>query len=190
MLLRLAPLPLLTAWDDPKLAELMRGLAAVPHAEAAFTERKNLAALAAPVETHGRLVWRRPAYLAKITEPPDAETLVVEGDRLTVTEGELDEVTPRRLDLSADPALRALVEAVRGTLAGDLPALSASYEVKMQGDLASWRLLLTPRAPEVASYLTRATLAGTRAALRSVAFVQANGDTSVMTITPDAADAT
>ncbi|MBS0561256.1 MAG: outer membrane lipoprotein carrier protein LolA [Proteobacteria bacterium] len=177
----LAPLTLLAAWSDPPLEALMRRLAAVQAAEATFTERKTLAALTAPVVTHGRLVWRRPSYLAKITDPPDAETLVADGDRLTVTEGE---AAPRMLDLSAEPGLRALVDAVRGTLAGDLAALSASYAVALAGDPAAWSLILTPRSAEVSRYLTRAVLGGTEAALRSVEFAQANGDVSVMTITP------
>jgi len=178
-------LPLLAAWSDPPLETLMRRLAAVQRAEATFTERKTLAALAEPVVTHGHLVWRRPAYLAKITDPPDAETLVVDGDTLTVSGGaDGEHAAPRRLDLSGEPGLRALVDAVRGTLAGDLVVLSAAYAVTMAGGLADWTLTLTPRAPEVARYLTRAVLGGTGAALRSVAFAQPNGDGSVMTIAP------
>ena len=54
---------------------------------------------------------------------------MVDGNRLTLTEA--DE-TPRVIDLDGEPAIRALVDAIRGTLSGDLSALRRSYTVTME----------------------------------------------------------
>jgi hypothetical protein len=167
---------------EAPLNELMQALAAVPEGRASFTEQKTLAALSAPVVTHGRLAYRRPDYLEKVTYPPNQETLVVNGSHLTFA---MAEETPHALDLDQEPAIRALVDAMRGTLAGDLPALQRGYTITMDGDLAAWRLTLVPREATVAQLLRQVVIAGSGAALHAVDSVQPNGDTAEMTIEPD-----
>ncbi len=62
-------------------------LARVPESNATFVEVKTLAMLTRPLRASGRLAYRRPAHLEKITLEPQAESLVVDGDKLTFTEG-------------------------------------------------------------------------------------------------------
>lgn len=159
----------------------MRLLAAVPARAAAFQETRTLAALTAPVVSHGRLSYRRPDHLEKQTEAPVRETLVVDGDLLTLSQ---DGQPARTIDLDAQPALGALVTAIAGTLAGDGRRLTASYSVTLQGDAASWRMLLVPLDRQVAGLVRSITLSGAGDAVRGVDTVQANGDTDVMTIEP------
>ncbi len=161
------------------LDDLMRRLAAVPESRASFVEEKTVAALAQPVRSQGWLAYRRPGYLEKATTGPVPENLLVDGDRLSLL---LQGQQPRLIDLNAEPALAALVDAVRGTLSGDLPTLRRSYAVAMQGDLGAWRLTLTPLRPPLTDMLRGVTVEGAGTALRSVLTVQANGDRSVMTI--------
>jgi hypothetical protein len=186
MLLLLAALALgwagPTAGAEPPLDELMRRLASVQQSRASFTEQKDVTALTAPVRTQGRLAYRRPDYLEKVTAPPNPETLVVEGSNLTFAVGE---EAPRRIDLDQEPALRALVDTVRGTLSGDLDALRRGYTVTMGGDLDAWRLTMVPRDPAVARLLRQVVIEGIGTDLRVVSIAQANGDSSVMTIEPD-----
>ncbi len=159
----------------------MRRLAAVPERQAIFEEDKTIAALAAPVHANGRLAFRRPAYLEKITYPPAAETIVVDGSRLALTMG--DE-PPRTVDLDAHPEVGALVEAIRGTLAGDLPALRRNYSVGMDGSASgAWRLTLQPAGARVARLVRQVEIDGQGTDVRRVDIREANGDRSVMTIT-------
>src|SRR5689334_17857762 len=83
----LASVPLARADPAPPvwLQDLMARMAQVPERREAFREEKHFAALDTPLISSGQLVYRRPAYLGKITTQPDAETLVVDGDRLTLT---------------------------------------------------------------------------------------------------------
>ena len=159
----------------------MRRLAAVPESRASFVEEKTIAALTEPVRSTGWLVYRRPDHLEKTTTAPATESLVVDGDRLAVTEAGQP---PKVIDLAGEPAVAALVEAVRGTLAGDLPALRRSYEVSMQGGLDAWRLTLTPSGRPLTGLLRQVVVDGTGTSLRSVWIAQANGDRSLMTIGP------
>src|SRR5690242_12681232 len=89
------------------LDELMRRMAAVAERRATFTEEKTVTALSQPVRTNGRLVYRRPSYLEKVTYPPHAESIVVKDGRLSVT---LGDEPPRSVDLADYPEVGALVE--------------------------------------------------------------------------------
>jgi outer membrane lipoprotein-sorting protein len=159
----------------------MQALASVPARRAQFVEVKSIAALSQPINTTGTLVYRRPSYLAKIAAPPHAEQLVVDGQRLWLTEGDQPSHV---IDLDSRPQLRALVDAIRGTLSGDLALLQRSYHVAMTGKLAAWHLTLTPSDPAVASLLRFIVIDGTGATPHMIRTVQANGDESRMTINP------
>ena len=160
----------------------MRHLAAIPESHAAFTEVKTIAALSEPVRSEGRLIYRRPGHLEKITTGPVPESLMVDGDRLSMVS---DDQPPRLVELDSEPALRALVDAVRGTLSGDLATLHRSYVVSMEGTPAGWQLILTPRQP-LAGLLRQISVEGAGSDLHVVRVVQANGDQSLMTIRPAA----
>jgi hypothetical protein len=161
--------------------ELMQALASVPARRADFIEIKSIAALSQPISANGTLDYRRPDYLAKITAPPHAEQLVVDGERLTLAEGD---AAPHDIDLDSRPQLRALVDAVRGTLSGNLVLLRHWYDVGMTGSVAAWRLTLTPTDPGIASLLKFIAIEGTGATPRTIRTVQVNGDESRMTINP------
>jgi hypothetical protein len=160
---------------------LMQMLASVQESQATFTEVKVMANLTRPLQDSGRLSYRRPSHLEKVTIEPLAESLVVDGDRLTLTEGG---AAPQVVDLNAEPMIRGLVDAIRGTLSGDLAMLRRAYRVSMQGDLAAWRLTLIPTDPRVAQLIASTTIEGAGTSLRAVQTRQTNGDDMRMTITP------
>lgn len=163
------------------IGELMHRLAAIPESHVAFTEVKTLSALTEPVRSQGRLVYRRPGHLEKITTGPVPESLMVDDDRLSMIS---DDQPPRLIELDSEPALRALVDAVRGTLSGDLATLRRSYDVAMQGTLSGWQLILTPRGQPLTKLLRQITVEGAGSDLHALRVIQANGDQSLMTIRP------
>ncbi len=154
-------------------------LAQVEESNARFDEIRTFAMLTRPLRATGRLQYRRPAQLAKITEQPQPESLVVDGGRLTLTEAD---APPRVIALASEPVIRALVDAIRGTLSGDLAALRQSYAVTMEGTVSGWRLTLVPSNQSVARLVTRTVIEGSGTALHLVQTTQANGDEMRMTI--------
>ncbi len=161
---------------------LMQMLASVQESQATFTEVKVMANLTRPLQDSGRLSYLRPSHLEKVTVEPLAERLVVDGDRLTLAEGG---AAPRVIDLNAEPMIRGLVDAIRGTLSGDLAMLRRTYQVSMQGDVSAWRLILTYSTdPSVARMIASTTIEGAGTSLRVVQTRQTNGDDTRMTITP------
>lgn len=169
------------AADGLDLPALMAGLAAVPERRAAFQETRRFAALDQPLISTGHLLYRRPAYLAKTTDWPQPESLVVDGGRLVLTAGN---EAPRVLDLGALPELRVLVDAIRGPLAGDLAALRRAFAVTATGSTDGWTLSLAPLDPRAARLLRQAQVSGRRAEVTAVRLLQANGDEQQMAIRP------
>ncbi|MBV9736386.1 MAG: hypothetical protein JO209_10800 [Acidisphaera sp.] len=90
----------------------------------------------------------------------------------------------RTLDLRDQPALDALVDAVRGTLAGDIGLLRRHFDVGLEGSAQAWRLTLTPTDPAVARFMRVVRIDGGGSEVRVVDTVEANGDSTHMTIGP------
>ena len=59
------------------------------------------------------------------------------------------------LRLNDYPAIRAFVESIRGTLAGDLAALRRYYRVELEGTWSDWRLHLLPADQQMAELVLR-----------------------------------
>lgn len=158
----------------------MARLAAVPERRATFRETRRFAALDQPLESTGRLLYRRPDYLEKLTDFPEREQLVMDGGRLVLTSAQ---DAPRVVDLQSQPELRTLADALRGPLSGDIAALQRAFTIRLEGTDAAWQLDLQPRDPRAARLLRRVTVGGAGAEIRTLLLVQANGDEQRMTIT-------
>ena len=149
---------------------------------ATFVEKKYIAILDRPVESSGELAFTPPDRLEKITTKPRPERVVV--DRDTVT---LERAGKRHsLRLRENPAVAVLVESIRGTLAGDLATLTRTYSVGLDGTPERWRLVLRPLQPELATLADRIEIGGSQAQVATVEIFQADGDRSVMSLSPAA----
>ena len=182
LLLTLVAAPAAAAdWD---LKRLMQDLGQVKSAQGRFVERRHLAILTAPLESSGTLLYVAPDRLEKRTLAPRIESLLLEGDRLTMESAE-----PKRrrtLQLDHYPALGVFVDSIRATLAGDLAALTRAYHVELAGEERKWRLLLRPVDAETQQMVSEIRIGGSRNWVSSIEFLQPGGDRSVMTVTRDA----
>ena len=170
-----------TADREWGLEQLMQQLAQVRHVKGTFTERKHLRILDKPLDFSGTLVYTAPAHLEKHTLLPRAQSLILDRDELVIEDR--DRKQRRVLQLQAYPVIWALVESIRATLAGDLPALNRFYRVDLEGRENQWRLLLRPTDTRLGALLTIVRISGQGRHVRSVEIVEAEGDRSVMTIT-------
>lgn len=160
--------------------ELFQALGQGKPRRAAFQEKKTLALLDRPVESSGELSFTPPARLEKKTTRPRAERILIEGDLATIERNNKQQT----VRLSQQPAIAALIDSIRSTLAGDLNALTKSYSAAVAGDASKWRLTLRPLDSTVSSIVEHVEIAGTQGVVRTVEIFQADGDKSVMTLTP------
>lgn len=158
----------------------MARLAQAPERRASFVEEKTLAALDTSLRSEGRLDYRKPDHLEKVTTAPRYESLVVDGGRLVVDSGT---DAPRVVELDGQPEIRTLIDTIRGALSGDLALLRRSYDVSGTGTASDWHIVLHPRDPAVARLVREVRLAG-GSDLRSIASTAPDGDTDTLTVTP------
>jgi Outer membrane lipoprotein carrier protein LolA-like len=167
LLSSLCCVPFTVRAQTAQVEALMRAMRAVPERLDAFTEERAIPELDLPLPSSGVLRWRAPDRLEKHTTSPIDERLVVEGDRLLYERA--DRGVRREFGLDDQPEMRALVEAVRATLAGDLPALSRHYEVAFDGSpTGDWRLALTPVSVRVRAAVQRILVSGRGAQVLAV----------------------
>lgn len=173
-----APAPPAAEAAGGDLAAVMHLLAGRRHGRVDFVEQHFLSVLKRPVESFGVMTYDAPDRLEKRTVEPRPESLLLDGDQLTIER----KGRARVLDISAYPSIAPLIESIRATLAGDQPALERLFAVDFMGSVARWRLVLTPRDPTVAKTIARVEIDGARDALLEVEIREPNGDRSRMTL--------
>jgi outer membrane lipoprotein-sorting protein len=165
------------AWD---VAALMRLLRAHPPGRATFHETKQVSILDRPLESSGELVFTPPDKLEKRVTSPGAERMVADRERLVLERGDRKQV----LQLRDYPEVAVLIESIRGTLAGDREALERLYALELSGEERAWRLVLKPRDAALGRLVERVEIDGAGARVQRVTVDQADGDRSLMQITP------
>jgi hypothetical protein len=132
------------------------------------------------VESTGELVFTPPDRLEKRSVGLNAERMVVDRESLSIERGGRKQT----LSLRDHPQIAVFVESIRGTLAGDRASLERTYTLALDGDAQRWRLVLKPRDPQLARIVSRIIIGGMQAQVRRVEIEQADGDRSVMVVTP------
>jgi outer membrane lipoprotein-sorting protein len=164
------------------LQPLMAALHQVRSSTSRFVETRKVHLLNQALRSSGRLIYVAPDQLRKETAEPVPERLTVNGDHLTVErQGE----RTRDISLRDYSEVGALVEGIRATLAGDLPALTRYFTVTPDGGPNAWILTLTPREPRLLQLVTAIRIKGSQAVITEVETTEADGDSSDMVVSPD-----
>lgn len=166
---------LAASWD---IDQLMQSLAKTAAGRASFTEKKYLSMLERPVESSGELRYIAPDRLEKRTVKPRPETMLVEGDTLTMERGR----QTHTLQLSDYPELAGFIDSIRGTLAGNRKALERTFRLKLEGSAERWTLTLFPTDAKLLTMVHLIEISGTRDNVRSINIIQTDGDRSLMSI--------
>jgi hypothetical protein len=182
----LAGLLLFCSLASPALAEVtldgtMQALAARRQGLAEFSEEKSIPELSSPLPSTGTLSWTAPDRLEKHTTWPAEETLRVEGNRLLL-ERPAQKIR-QELSLDQSPEIRPFVEAIRATLAGDLPTLRQYYDVSFAPQAEGWRMVLVPLSPRIRIALQQVEIHGEGSAVLQVETRGSDGVTRLR-ITP------
>jgi hypothetical protein len=172
------------AEPDRTLVELMSDFSQRRHDHVRFTERQFIAILKRPVDSSGELFYDAPDRIEKRTLLPKSETMVLEGDTVTIRRG----ARTLTLALRDHPEIAPLIESIRATLAGDLAFLQSAYVVTFTSSAVDWTLKLVPRDARAAALIAQIRIAGSMARIREMEFLRGDGDRSVMTALAEPAD--
>jgi outer membrane lipoprotein-sorting protein len=164
------------------LPALMATLRQVRSSTARFTETRYSHLLNQAQHSSGRLIYVAPDQLQKQTIEPRSAKLTINGDRLTI---EQQGQPNRAISLHDNSEVGALVESIRATLAGDLPALTRYFNITPEGDPNNWRLTLVPREPKLRELVASIQIRGERGLVRAVQTTEADGDRTDMAVIPE-----
>jgi outer membrane lipoprotein-sorting protein len=168
----------LAAQPEFTVDQLMSMLAQRQQGEVKFTETDYLQVLDQPVKSSGVLVYKAPDHLEKRTLEPKKESMILEGDQLTVQRGH----KTYHMQVSAYPQAAPYVDAIRDTLAGNQAGLEKVFKVGFTGTRDAWKLELTPLDKGAARKVRTVEIDGGGDVIHSIRILQADGDKSVMTL--------
>jgi hypothetical protein len=164
------------------LSTLMAAMHQVRSSNAQFVELRYFHLLNQPQRSSGKLLYVAPNYLQKTTTEPTPSRLTISGDRLTI---EQQGQSNRAIALQDYSAIGTLVDSTRAVLAGDLPALTRSFTATLAGAPDGWTLTLEPRDAKLREMVASIRIQGVRDTIRDVLTLQADGDRTDMTVTPE-----
>lgn len=179
LLLAFWGLGLPAAWAM-ELPDLMALLAQNQRGEARFVEQRWVNGLTQPLQSSGTLSFVAPSRFSRVTLEPSLESMSVEGRSVTLKRAGRS----RTLSLDAVPEVAAIVEAVRGTLTGDLSTLQQYFNTTFSGQTQQWVLVLEPLDARLAAQVSQVRITGEHRDLRTVEIRLADGDSSLMRIEP------
>jgi outer membrane lipoprotein-sorting protein len=177
LLLALLALPAFAAFD---VGQLMDDLARHKGGRAKFVEKKYISLLDKPVVSTGEMTYVAPDRLEKRTLTPKPEILLLDKEMLSI-ERDKQKLT---INLGNQPEALAFIDSIRGTLTGNRAALERNYLLHLAGNADKWVLTLLPSEPKIAALVLKITVSGSRNQIRSIEYLQADGDRSVMSIEP------
>ncbi|HEX5805211.1 MAG TPA: LolA-related protein [Macromonas sp.] len=159
---------------------LMSSLAQYKGGRARFVETRHLAVLDKPVVASGEMLYTAPDRLEKRTLQPKPETMLLDKDVLSLERGK----RKLTIQLSSRPEAQAFVDSIRSTLAGNRAVLEQNYTLQLSGTAEQWVLTLVPKERKIATLLQRITVGGSRQYVRSIEYLQADGDRTELAIEP------
>lgn len=162
------------------LPELMGLLAKQKSGEARFTEQRFVRGLEGPLDASGTLSFQAPDKMTRRTLTPRPETMVVDGNTLTLSRGG----RTRTMTLDSMPELLGMVEAMRGTLNGNTQSLARYFRTSVSGTPDKWTLDLVPIDEKLAAQVRTLRLNGRAGEVLGIEMEFIGGDRSVMSITP------
>jgi outer membrane lipoprotein-sorting protein len=164
--------------SDIDMPSLMQLFAASKNIKAEFVERKYLRVLDAPVESRGDLLFQAPNRLEKRTQQPRAETMLIEGNKVSIERGTFK----RSMSLDDFADMASLVQSLTATFRGDQAGIERYFNWRLTGPAAKWQLVLKPKNSKMFVLLQEIRLSGSDNYVHTVETSLTDGDRSLMTL--------
>jgi len=136
--------------------------------------------LTEPVKLSGTLIYVAPSKIEKHVKAPYEERYRVDGD-VVFYENRVKGIS-RTVSLEDYPLLRAFVDGLRATFAGDFKTLAKFYHLQLDGDRNRWRLTLVPIEECLRDVIESITIQGQEGRLKQLDLRETTGDYSLMRI--------
>jgi outer membrane lipoprotein carrier protein len=169
---------------DDVLAKIDGAKASVESLAGEFTQKNKVKLFKQELTAQGKLYFKRPRQIRWEYTTPDPSTLILDGNRATLT---TPGAAAQQFDLDKDATMRAIFDQLLTWLGpGSLAQARTEYEIGAGGTAAAPVVVLTPKPDRpVARAFARVELRvdGKSGLLRTIALVEKNGDQKEITFT-------
>ena len=142
-----------------------------------FSESKKMDFLEINLEIEGELIFKKPNYLKRTSEPPYEEIIEIKGDQVTLKR---KDKAVKIIDLKQYPAIESFVAVYRSILSGNHRQLEKHYVVELSGTQENWRLELKPKNNKLQQWFTEIILFGQENKINIIEFYDINGDKTLI----------
>ena len=132
--------------DLPKLLQMF---AENKQSKVDFKEEKHAFYLDEPISSSGQLEFYAPNKLNKFIISPQKASQKINGDTLTINNGNKTHV----VDLNDHPEFSIILRSIINVLSGNHAALKKDFKIKFESKPAGWTLSLRPHDSFIASYV-------------------------------------
>ncbi|MET0065861.1 MAG: LolA-related protein [Candidatus Thiodiazotropha sp.] len=168
------------------LARLMQTQKEQGARQTRFIETRTLAILDQPIEQRGILRFEPPDRLIRSLDPPSDLRAEIDGNRLTLWQGQSLKQT---LLLDNVPELLAFSASFRAILGGDLETLQRYFQINLEGVEQAWVMKLTPRHEGLAARIEQITIEGHSGVILRYTTLETGGDLTLTRLQPPGSQA-
>ncbi len=156
------------------LEGVLAEFAKVEALSAKFHEEKTMSLLAMPIKSDGTMHYQKPR---KLVRHSNQVSMLLDGNKLSFG----DAKSSQSMDITAQPALRVLVDTYVSVLGGDLAALQKVATVTLEAQGTGYRIHVAPKDVKVKQLVKEMSFDGQGAKLTRMLLLDGNGDTTVTT---------
>ena len=133
----------------PDLESVLAAVAIDPPQSVRFREERHNPMLDEPMLLTGTMEYLERGKMRKRVETPFQESYLVEPGQVSIERGtEIDVIRGRQGKFIA-----GFLGGIEAVLAGDMHALEASFEIRLEGTPQAWTLNLSPRSKRLAKHM-------------------------------------
>lgn len=143
-----------------------------------FKEEKHAFYLDEPIKSSGHLEFYAPNKLNKFIITPEKVSQKLDGDTLTIHDGNKTHV----VDLNDHPEFSIILRSIIHVLSGNHAALKKDFKIKFESKLAGWTLSLRPHDSFTASHIDSIQMFGEKNIFLKMIVKEPNNDYTLTTL--------
>lgn len=160
------------------LEKLLQEFSEKKQNEVDFKEEKHAFYLDEPIKSSGYLQFFAPNKLNKFINTPEKSSQKIDGDTLTVREGNKTHI----VDLNDHPEFSIILRSIIHVLSGDHAALKKDFKIKFKSKPSGWTLSLRPYDSFTASNVDSIQMFGKRNVFLKMIVKEPNNDYTLTTL--------
>ena len=164
--------------DTSDLPKLLKIFSEQKQSKVDFKEEKHAFYLDEPIVSSGHLEFYAPNKLNKFIIAPEKVSQKIQGDTLTINEGDKTHV----VDLNDHPEFSIILRSIIHVLSGNHAALKKDFKIKFESKSSGWTLSLRPHDSFAASHVDSIQMFGKRNIFLKMIVKEPNNDYTLTTL--------